>query len=274
MPSASDRRRDVLPPLGGGPWAIAFVALALVALAVVPAMLGQRAAEAQRFIAEVLEPAQDHASDLALLYAQQQARFQGFLLTGERATYREPYNRARLREEDIHDDLEALVRDMGARAREPLEAVSALAALSSVAARWHVGHEVAFASQDSVATLRATLAHDQAVYGEVQRAATELDRIIRAQTDAGRRRMEQTRVLQTRITVVLVLLALGAMVVVGMVGRQLRHLTAEAETRRRDAVQARREIDALLEATGDGVIGVDLEGTCLSMNSFFNSMVA
>jgi PAS domain S-box-containing protein len=50
------------------------------------------------------------------------------------------------------------------------------------------------------------------------------------------------------------------------VGWRFRDLTEEAEQRRRDAVRARREIDALLEATGDGVLGIGLDGKCLSLN--------
>jgi PAS domain S-box-containing protein len=41
---------------------------------------------------------------------------------------------------------------------------------------------------------------------------------------------------------------------------------AEGEQRRLEAVRARREMDALLEATGDGVLGIDLDGKCTSLN--------
>src|SRR5690606_20946440 len=61
-------------------------------------------------------------------------------------------------------------------------------------------------------------------------------------------------------------LALGATFMVGRVGRGLQDLNREVEGRRRDAVRARREIDALLEATADGVLGVDLDGKCISLN--------
>jgi PAS domain S-box-containing protein len=50
------------------------------------------------------------------------------------------------------------------------------------------------------------------------------------------------------------------------VGYRYRELVLERELRRRDAVRARREIDSLLEATGDGVLGIDLDGRCISLN--------
>jgi PAS domain S-box-containing protein len=117
-----------------------------------------------------------------------------------------------------------------------------------------------------VEELRADLSAELAAYDELQRATQELERVVQSEVDAGRRAVERTRTLQNRITVGLVLLALGATLVVGIVGRHLRGLTATSEKRRREAVRARREIDALLEATGDGVLGMDLDGKCTSLN--------
>lgn len=254
------RRSDTLPPWGGGPWAIGFVAVALVALGVVPILMGRRAEQTQRQIQDVLEPALHLASDLSLLHARQRARFQAFLLTGDRPTYREPYVRAISDENDVFDGLRPLVRGMDLDIRERL------ALLSSLATQWHIGHQVAFGSGDPVEDLRADLPDEQAAYDALQRATQELERSIQSEVEAGRRRMERARSLQTRIAVGLVIVALGAMLLVGLVGRQLRGLTAEAEKRRREAVRARREIDALLEATGDGVLGIGLDGRCTSMN--------
>jgi PAS domain S-box-containing protein len=64
----------------------------------------------------------------------------------------------------------------------------------------------------------------------------------------------------------LAIVALFATLIVGRVAYRYRDLTVERETRRREAVRARREIDALLEATDDGVLGIDLEGRCISLN--------
>jgi PAS domain S-box-containing protein len=246
--------------VGPGPWAIGFVAAALIALGVVPILMGRRAQEAERHIQEVLEPALSGASDLSLLYARQMARFQAFLLTGDRVTYREPYIRSMLEEESALTALGPLVRGMDLDIRERL------ALLSSLATQWHVGHQVVFESDQPLEELRATLAGEQAAYDEIRRATQDLERVIESEVRTGRRRMEEARRLQTRIAVALVLLALVAMVVVGLVARQLRGLTTAAEGRRREAVRSRREIDALLEATGDGVLGIALDGRCISLN--------
>ena len=64
----------------------------------------------------------------------------------------------------------------------------------------------------------------------------------------------------------LAFVALLATLIVGRVAYRYRALTVERETRRRVAVQQRREVDALLEATDDGVLGMDLDGRCVSLN--------
>ena len=259
MASATPRS-DTLPPWGGGPWAIAFVAVALVALAVVPALMGRRAADSRRRIEDVLEPARRSVIDLSLLQARQRGRFQAFLLTGNVPRYREPYVAAISDEVDVFTELRPLVGGMDLDVRERL------ARLSSLSTQWHVGHQVAFDLVGALEELRADLTLEQDAYDELQRATQELLRIIQSEVDAGRRRMERAQTLQTNITMALVILALGATLVMGLVGRHLRGLTSQAEKRRREAVRARREIDALLEATGDGVLGIGLDGRCISMN--------
>jgi PAS domain S-box-containing protein len=72
--------------------------------------------------------------------------------------------------------------------------------------------------------------------------------------------------LQFWITLSLALVALASTLIVGLVSRRLGSLVEEGEQRRSEAVRARREMDALLEATGDGVLGIDLEGKCTSLN--------
>ena len=78
--------------------------------------------------------------------------------------------------------------------------------------------------------------------------------------------MANARTRQDRLTFGLAFIALCATLIVGRVGYRYRDLMIERENRRREAVRARREIDSLLEATGDGVLGIDLEGKCTSLN--------
>lgn len=245
---------DVREP-GRGLWALWFVAAALIALAVVPAYYGRRVAELQNRITDVLQEAAALSSRLSLEKAGQMARFQAFLLTGDR-TFRAPYIAAIAQEDSLFARLSVLARDLDFDVRERL------AALRFESTSWHFENRRIF---DADSTGDA-LTRARREYDNLQRATRELDRAIQSEVAEGRREMAAVQLLQERLALGLALLALGATVVVGRVGWRFRDLTEESERRRRDAVQARREVDALVEATGDGVLGIDLQGRCTSLN--------
>lgn len=258
-PSGSETTVPTRLPRSGAAAAVAFVAVAVVALAVVPLVMGSRAVEAQREIEEVLEPVRLLGTRLSLVQARQMSLFQAFLLTGDTA-FRAPFDAAMEEEQALFGELRELTREMDLEIRERL------ARLSSLAASWHLWHQLAFGSEDVRLQMVDAFDVEQGRYDELRRASLELERVIQAAVDAGRRRAEELRARQTRISLGLLALGLGATLAVALVGSRLRALTGEADVRRRDAVRARREMDALLEATGDGVLGMDLQGRVLSMN--------
>ncbi|HSG07963.1 MAG TPA: ATP-binding protein [Longimicrobiales bacterium] len=243
----------------GGAAAVAFVAMAVIALAVVPVVLGRRASLAQNQIAQILDPARLLGTRLSLVQARQMSFFQAFLLTGDR-DFARPYESAYQEERDITAELQSIVQGMDLEIREQL------AHLNTVSVRWHVGHQAAFDSEQLRVSMVEDFQAERNLYDELQRATLELERAIQSEVEAGRRDAERIRNLQVRVAFVLLFLALVATVGVGLVGRRLRILTAEADARRRDAVHARREMDALLEATDDGVLGIDLRGRVVSLN--------
>ncbi|MEQ9399546.1 MAG: ATP-binding protein [Longimicrobiales bacterium] len=260
--TAADAQRDAqdASSRSRGRWALGFVAAAVVALALVPIYLGQRVVEVQREIGDVLEPARVIGSRLSLVQARQMVRFQSFLLTGD-LSYVADYENALGTEADLYEELSRVVQGMDLEVRERL------ARLSTQVGLWHLNHQLAFDSDEARrAVVRDGLDRERSRYSEVQSAALALEQALQHEVEAGRRRVARTHELQTSITLWLVVLALGATVVVGQVGRRLGMVTREADQRRRQAVEARREIDALLEATGEGVLGIDLEGRCISLN--------
>ncbi len=246
-------------PRTGGAAAVVFVVVAIVALAVVPLGMGRRAARAQDEIAQVLDPARLLGTRLSLVQARQMSHFQAFLLTGNR-DFRGPYLDALREEQAIVENLQELIGDMDLEIRERL------ARLSSASLRWHVEHQDVFESTQARLERVEAFGEERSRYEDMQRAALELERAIQAEVDAGRRRSERLRTLQTRISLGLLLLGLGATAAVSLVGRSLRVLATETDERRKDAVRARREMDAILEATADGVLGMDLNGRMLTLN--------
>jgi len=257
MNDGASARRETpeVSPSARALWALGFVAALLVALVAVPAYYGQRVRVLQSRITDVLEPAARLSSNLRFLKARQMARIEGFLLTGDRV-YRVTYIAAIAEEQGVVAELSVLAGDLN------IEVFERVARLNTGAMDWHFGNQRIFDLGPDEG------AHDrvQAGYDQLQQATRELDRTIQAEVEGGRRQMARELRRQTRLTLLLAVLALFATVIVGRVAQRYRTLTIERESRRREAVRARREIDALLEATGDGVLGIDLSGTCTSLN--------
>lgn len=256
--------------------ALGFVVVALAALVAVPAYFGQRVAELQTRITDVLEPAARWSSELRLLKARQMARIERYFVTGDRSL-RQQYNAAISDEEAALDSLSQLARQVDELAEEEERdcvqnvcAFERVARLSAASTDWRFLNEFMFNPPPEVAVEpRLDPAHRAEVFerfDELQSAARDLDLAIESEVDLARSRMEAQLTLQTRLTRGLAALALFATLIVARVAYRYRDLTIERELRRQEAVRARREVDALLEATGDGVLGIDLEGRCISLN--------
>lgn len=250
-------------------WPPVFIALALAALAVIPILQEHRISEIQREVVEVLEPANDLSQELSLLVARQMSRLQAYLLTGD-PEQRIQHERTIDREREIRTGL----RSLATRAGEDLGVAEPLVRLSAASSDWHVGHEGAFDSEEAREAYRGEeWSAEQSRYEAVFSAARELQEVVSARAREGRARMADARSLQTWLTVGLALLALVATLALAVVERHLRALVSESERRRADSLRARREMQAVLEASADGVMAVDLDGRCTTLNSTGSSLL-
>ena len=241
-------------------WPLAFVVVALLALVVVPLAIDRWEAGIERDIVEVLEPAQELSFGLALVHARQIARFQSYLLSGDLASL-DSYRQARSSERGLYDGLLRLSDQM------ELDVRTKLAELQRASTDWHVLHAEALGSDTARIAYLTDLAADQRRNGDLLQASNDLVEAIVERAQAGRDRMDRARSLELWFTIVLVMVALFATALVAGIGGRLRALVAEANAQRESADRARREVDAILEATGDGVLGLDLNGKCTSLNS-------
>lgn len=255
------RPDNVGAPSARGLWALGFVVVSLIALVAVPAYYGRRVADVQERMAGVLDPAAHLSSGLRLLKARQMARMEGFLAT-EDPSFRIGYNAAITEEDSVLARLRTLAEEMEPNCVGRLCVSERIARLATASADWRFGNQRIFQlGVDSGARDRVLDG-----YEDLQLATRELDQSIQSEVDRGRRQMTNELRRQSRITLALAILALFATAMVGRIAYRYRSLTVEREQRRREAVRARREIDALLEATGEGVLGLDLSGECISLN--------
>lgn len=259
-PYATPPETAPLPVPEARPWALGFIVAAILALAGVPIYTSQSIADEENRIAEVLEPAQRHAAGLALVQTRQMLRFREYLLTGN-TDARVRYQALVLEEDSIRNQLASLLDRMELDARQQV------LPLFDASIQWHQGHRSALEGNQARLEFLPLADQDLERYESMLLASQAFRAGMNRQMEAGREAARQARQLQVRLTIVLLALALLATVAVAVVGRRLRGIIEEANLRRRDAVRARWEVDAILEATGDGVLGFDLDGRLLTLNA-------
>ncbi len=254
-------------PGAGASWAtglaLLFLFVTLLALALAPAYLSRDLREIQAQLREVMAPAEDAAADIEGAQEAQMAALEAFLTTGQ-GQARQRYRNAERAEQEAFQTLQRLVDSLPLRART--EAQEKLARTLTLSFSWHLGHQGALLEERSREAYLDRLEMERSLHRELLSASRELRRTLARETRRGLERMEAAGAVQARVTRGLAGLGILATLLVVLLGFRLRRMMAELETRRRDALRARREADALLEATGDGVLGVDRKGRCTFLN--------
>ncbi|MGI9626887.1 MAG: ATP-binding protein [Longimicrobiales bacterium] len=237
-----------------------FITLALLALVAVPVFFNQRLADVQDYMDTVVDPAMERIARIQFLQARQFSAVQGFVLTGDRS-YREQYRRA-------DDDFEAARDTVGQiLAPAPAEVRALLGALDQPTTLWTFNHlpvlneEVTAEEAEEDFTER-----DRGRYEDALAATAALLEGVRQERVATAARLDGIRSLQVPFTAGLVALSLFATLTLGLIGRRMGGLVTEVQSRRGEAVRARRQTEAVMAATADGVVGLDLDGNITSVN--------
>jgi PAS domain S-box-containing protein len=147
-----------------------------------------------------------------------------------------------------------------------LDVRNRLGALQAAASGWHVLHTSALDSDSARLAYLGDLTAEQQRNEELLEATNALNEAIFSRLENARTRMDGERSMEIWFTIGLVLLALVATFLVSTIGQRLRRAVDETRAQRESADRARREVNALLEATGDGVLGLDLYGRCTFLN--------
>jgi PAS domain S-box-containing protein len=268
----------------GAAWAtgfwLFFLFLSLLALALAPVWLEREVQETRDRIRTILEPAQRLAARIQFAQSRQMESVYSFLLLGNapsRLRYREGREveeaaldtLGTLLEEAVPDTLVSLRQGISLGVREDM------ANLLSLSVSWHLNHadmlrrevsETGEARSVSDEEFRARLIVEQAAYTEVVAATSDLIDALAREMELAQSVMTRRRVRQAEYAQILVVVGLVATVVVLVLAWRLRMLIRASEARRLYALEARREADGLLGATGDGVLGMDMEGRCTFLN--------
>lgn len=259
---------------------VSFIAVALIILAVVPAYLerGHHVLQDRLVILDQIQP-RDSLENLGvpalrrlrLFQSQMSARVHQYAQTGN-TFYRDSYRALLDQQRQLLLEIEGW--------RPILPDPTQLAELNRLVIDWQVNHHGALMGMgtavDSTSPgftpetpqeFRPSLPEDDRRYRVVQAAVIALENTVTEEALVARSRLQFREDLQVGLTIVSALLAAVGLIVVIVLTRHFRVLARREASRRQEAVSARREARSILEATGDGVIGLDLKGRCTFVNT-------
>jgi len=254
------RREEPAPEESEGRGSIVFLVVVLVALGVFPVASAGWVASLEREVEEVFEPARADAEDLSILHVRQMLSFQEWLLTGD--------FEVQSRYHDLREESDVVLEELRARVVEAdVDVPSLHLPVVAAAQDWHTQHATALNEVGRTVFLEGpAVAADQRRFGALVQATEALLDELNVRTQAARRRVATARDFLLLANIGLVGVALIGAAVVAALSRRLRGLVRDVRSRHRDALQSRRELDAIFDATGDAVVEVDADGRVARVN--------
>jgi len=209
---------------------VLFIIASLLALAVLPVIVGNHTAQMRDQITRIAEPARRAANQIQVDLSSELDKVIAFQVTGQpqfRETYRNLLN------EQVHDY--AVLRNLGPRLGEDVD--RDLRALIAETQRWHAGVTTGeFLDRQLPAEIFMTrLFERHPSYERALQSAAGLETAIQAAANDRLARIRNAERLNMALTIVLTLLALTSAMLVASLGRQMRLLAREAMRRRQQA---------------------------------------
>jgi signal transduction histidine kinase len=206
-------------------WALLiFVLLALLALAIVPALGSRRVSSLQRELRDVAEPARAQVTEIQLALAKGGAAARDLVDTGDPA-FLPRYRDAAEDERKAYERLEPLVAKMDR------EAIAGYTELRRMEMAWDSNLDrLVRQGRDTQDPEERSRELDE--YEATLLAAAQLDQTITRFADQTRARITRAERFTLTLTIGLVILAVAAALVVAHLARRLRHYARTAEQRR------------------------------------------
>jgi signal transduction histidine kinase len=229
-------------------FAVAFVAVVLLALFLVPATSQWRVGMARGEIEAVAEPARDALSEVQYLLARQMSSLRGFLITGD-STELEQFERLASRQQQIFPQLQSSAVALSA------EAHAATVELRTLATQWHTRVGAAALTPSPGVAPGPDAFFEAELYFRTLEAAGRADLAVRA---ASGERWEEMRRLESfarGLTFLLGALALAGLGTLGWLTGRTRRLALDAESNRLESERAAEETARAIAMRADMIRG-------------------
>lgn len=249
---------------------LVFVTASVFALAFLPVWTARRVDRIDQGIEQTLERARELNTRFFRHQMQAMGLTQALAETAEplaRQRYLDSYRAHRDTVGVVHRELTEISKSIDRQLE--LEVLT----LANRSDEWHMSFNPVLRGEVSAADFQRNVTSEQMDYQAILEQVGIVEEQLSQRIAAARTRAEAAVSQQWSIGLFLVFLAVFSVLAVSYVARRTHFLTRESEIRRRAAVDARREADAVLAGTGDGVIGVDLDGRCTFVNRAATEML-
>jgi PAS domain S-box-containing protein len=249
--------------VGRSGWIIAVAVsfTSLITLALVPVLLERQEDVIQREIAD-FSSARPMFPEIALVHSREMMRIEQYVSSGD-PNFIVLYQNDLRREEELLNDLRRIITGMSTVYQ------SELAGMELKASNWKILHSPLMDGGSLMTTRESfveSMDDDRSRYADLQEAARNFEDLLIRDATISSSRLDSQRIWKLWVTVGLVVLAISGAVAMAIVGISLQDLAQNETRRRQETVAARREMRAVLRGTGDGIIGLDMDGGCTFLN--------
>lgn len=221
---------------------LALIVFVLMSMVLLPWLVDRRTESLRAEIRGVAEPARALVSEAQFALAREMAAVRGYLLTRD-ARFLDRFRRALDAEARAYRGLEPLAQTLGPDVQRRLDTLRALSD------RWH-GRVTAGEVLDPELLpeeLDRRIPFDQEIYEQTLEASRALEAAIIGAAERRSSAIARAERIQAILTVVLVLIAIAAALVVGWLYRRVGLLAAQLRRRAREETALRRQVERLME---------------------------
>ena len=244
-------------------WIIALAVsfTSLIILALVPVLLERQEAVIQREITD-FSAARPMFPEIALVHSREMMRIEQYVSSGD-PNFIVLYQNDLRREEELLNDLRRIIAGMSTVYQ------GELAEMELKASNWKVLHSPLMDGGPLMTTREVfveSMDDDRSRYAELQETARDFEDLLIRDATMSSSRLDIQRRWKLWFTFGLVVLTISGAVAMAIVGISLQDLAQNETRRRQETVAARREVRAVLRGTGDGIIGLGMDGGCTFLN--------
>ena len=251
--------------VGESRWIVTLVVslAALLSLALIPWFLERQHADLEQAIQD-LSSARILTSELALAHSSQMMRVQQYVASGD-TDFLELYSEDFQKSEGRLNELDKIIRSTPFSYSYLIE----LERLEALIREWQVLHAPLVDERGTVIRVQdfeERIEDDRSRYEAIRSETRAFEGLLIRDAASATVKLARHAVIQIWVTVGTIFLAVMGTWYIGISIYRIRDMLRNESHRRQEEVFARREFQAMLRGTGDGLVGIDINGHCTFLN--------